>query len=39
LPSMNVVDDHFDRELGASRAAHCGILVTAPLMIMQKRVS
>ena len=25
---MNVVDDHFDREMGASGAAHCGMLVT-----------
>jgi hypothetical protein len=35
---MNVVDDHFDRELGASGAARCGMLVTAMLMIMQKRL-
>jgi hypothetical protein len=37
MPDMSVVDDHFDRELGASRAAHRGMLVTAMLMIMQKR--
>ena len=35
---MNVIDDHFDREMGASGAAHCGMLVTAMLMIMQKRL-
>jgi hypothetical protein len=35
---MNVVDGHFDRELGASGAARCGMLVTAMLMIMQKRL-
>jgi hypothetical protein len=38
MPDMNVVDDHFDRELGASGAARCGMLVTAMLMIMQKRL-
>jgi hypothetical protein len=38
MPDVNVVDDHFGRELGASGAARCGMLVTAMSMIMQKRL-